>query len=139
VARIGVVLTPAGGALQRLVLPFKLFAGGPFGSGRQWYSWIHIADVIHALVFLAEHPEAAGAYNLTAPNPHKNAEFSKILGRVMQRPSWLPVPGFALRLAFGEVATVVLDGQRVQPGRLLEAGFEFQFPKLETAFRDLLA
>lgn len=138
VTRIGVVLTPEGGALQRLLLPFKFFVGGPFGDGQQWYSWIHVDDVIRALVFLAESSTASGIYNLTAPNPVTNANFSKALGEVLQRPSWLPVPGFAMRLAFGEVSTVVLDGQRVLPKRLLADGFEFMFSDVKPAFRDLL-
>jgi len=138
IARIGVVLTPEGGALKRLLLPFKLFAGGPFGSGQQWYSWIHIDDLIQALVFLTEHPTANGVFNLVSPNPLTNRDFSKALGRAMGRPSWLPVPGFAMRLAFGEVATVVLDGQRVLPQHLEQLGFRFNFAQAEPAFRDLL-
>jgi hypothetical protein len=136
--RTGVVLTPEGGALYRMMLPFKLFAGGPFGNGKQWVSWIHPADEIAAIAFLIENPQAQGAFNLAAPQPVNSATFSKTLGRVMKRPSWLPVPGFAMKAALGEVSTVVLDGQRVLPTRLQALGFEFQFPELEPALRNLL-
>jgi uncharacterized protein len=136
--RSGVVLDPDEGALRRLVLPFRLFAGGPMGSGRQWFSWIHPADEIAAIRFLIENPQASGAFNLCAPGPLTNAEFGKVMGRVLGRPSWLPVPGFALRLALGEVASTVLEGQRAAPKRLLDLGFKFRFPDAEAALRDLL-
>jgi uncharacterized protein (TIGR01777 family) len=138
VARSGVVLSTAGGALPRLLLPFRLFAGGPMGSGKQWMSWIHLQDEVRALRFLIETDEAQGAFNLTAPNPTTNGEMAKVLGRIMRRPSLLPVPGFAMRLAFGEVSDVVLKGQRAVPQRLLDLGFEFQFPDAEAALRNLL-
>jgi uncharacterized protein (TIGR01777 family) len=121
-----------------LLLPFKLFAGGPMGSGRQYLSWIHMADQIAAMRFLMENQGASGAFNLTAPNPVTNKAFAKLLGRVMKRPAFMPVPGLAMRLAFGEVATVVLDGQRVLPARLQEQGFEFQYPEAEDALGEIL-
>ena len=139
VARTGVVLSTEGGALPRLLLPFRLFAGGPMGSGDQWYSWIHIQDQVRALRFLIETEEARGAFNLTAPNPATNGELAKLIGRAMGRPAFFPVPGFALRLAFGEVADVVLKGQRAVPKRLLELGFEFRFPTAKAALIGLLA
>ena len=138
IIRTGIVLSMEGGALQRLLLPFKLFAGGPMGNGRQWYSWIHIKDVMHAIRFLIETPEVEGVFNLTAPNPLTNAALARVIGQVMKRPSFLPVPGFALRLMFGEVATVVLDGQRVLPNHLEALGFTFEFPEAKGALRDLL-
>lgn len=138
IIRSGIVLSTQGGALPRLLFPHKLFVGGPFGNGKQWYSWIHIADEVSAIRFLIENQEAEGVFNLTSPNPLPNAEFSKTLGRVMKRPSLIPVPGFAMKALFGEVSTVVLDGQRVSSNRLQEMGFAFQFPELESAFRDLL-
>jgi hypothetical protein len=138
VIRTGIVLSREGGTLPRLLLPYRLFVGGPFGSGRQYYSWIHIADEVAAIRFLMENEAASGPFNLTAPNPLPNAEFGKVLGRVLRRPSAVPVPGFAMRLLLGEVATVVLDGQRVLPRRLQELGFTFRFPELEAALRDLL-
>ncbi len=138
VVRTGVVLSTEEGALPRLLLPFRLFVGGPMGSGRQWYSWISLQDEARALRFLIETGEARGAFNLTAPNPVTNRELARIIGRVMGRPAFIPVPGFAMRLAFGEVAEVVLQGQRALPQRLLDLGFEFRHQKVEAALRDLL-
>ncbi len=138
VMRIGVILTPESGALLRLLLPFRLFIGGPMGSGEQFYSWIHIDDVIGAMYYLTQIEEPEAVYNLTSPNPIRNKKFSKILGKVLGRPSWLPVPGFALRLAFGEVTTVVLDGQQVYPDNLLADGYKFKYEKLQPALEDLL-
>lgn len=138
VARTGIVLDPEAGALLRLLLPFKLFVGGPMGSGRQPMPWIHPADLIEAMAFLMANPAASGPFNLTAPHPATNREFAAALGRVLGRPSWFPVPGVALKLAFGEVATTVLDGQRALPVRLPKLGFSFRFPDLEPALRDLL-
>jgi uncharacterized protein (TIGR01777 family) len=138
IVRTGMVLDAEEGALPRLLLPFRLFVGGPMGSGKQWYSWIHLRDEARALRFLIENDEANGAFNLTAPNPVRNGEMAKLIGRVMRRPSFIPVPGFALRLAFGEVAEVVLQGQRAVPKGLLDLGFEFDFPEAEAALRDVL-
>jgi uncharacterized protein (TIGR01777 family) len=138
VIRSGVVLHASDGALPRMLLPFKLFAGGPLGNGRQWLSWMHIADEVAAIRFLIEKEEAAGAFNLTAPHPLTNAEFGRVVGRVLGRPAWMPAPVFALRLVLGEMATMVLDGQRAAPRRLLAMGFAFRFPQAEAALRDLL-
>jgi uncharacterized protein (TIGR01777 family) len=138
VIRSGVVLHASDGALPRMLLPFKLFVGGPLGSGRQWLSWLHVADEVAAIRFLMEKEEAAGAFNLATPHPLTNAEFGRAVGRVLGRPAWLPAPAFALRLALGEMATVVLDGQRAVPRRLLDMGFAFRFPEAEAALRDLL-
>lgn len=139
ILRTGLVLERDGGALARLLLPFRLFVGGPLGNGRQGWSWIHRADWVEAVKFLMERPDARGPYNLTAPQPVSNAEFSRVLGQVLGRPSWLPVPGLALRLAFGEGADFLLTGQFVLPRRLLEAGFVFRYPDLESALRAILA
>jgi uncharacterized protein (TIGR01777 family) len=138
IIRTGIVLTTRGGAFPKLVFPFKMFAGGPLGSGKQQTPWIHIDDEIGAIRFLIDHSEARGAFNLSAPNPVTNAEMARAIGNVMGRPAFAPAPGFALRAAFGEVATVVLDGQRAVPKRLLELGYKFKFPALEPAIRDLL-
>jgi uncharacterized protein len=138
ILRTGVVLSLAGGAFPRLALPFKLFVGGPLGSGRQCFPWIHLADQVRAIRFLIDHEGATGPFNLAAPHPLTNAEFGRSLGRVMGRPSIIPVPGLALKLLFGEMATVLLDGQCAVPRRLLDAGFEFQFSTAEEALRDLL-
>ena len=138
IIRTGVVLTPDSGALARLLLPYRMFVGGPFGDGRQWYSWIHIADEVAAIRFLIENSKATGVYNLTAPHPLQNREFGKTLGKVLNRPSWIPIPKFAMEAIFGEVATVVVDGQRVLPKKLQALGFQFQYTDLEPALKDLL-
>jgi uncharacterized protein len=138
VLRTGVVLATAAGALPRMLLPFRLFAGGPVGSGRQWFPWIHAADEVGAIRFLLEREEAAGAFNLVAPEAVTSRGFCRVLGRVLRRPTWLPVPGFALRLAFGDLADTLLTGQRAVPRRLAALGYSFRFPTLEGALRDLL-
>nr|WP_290669254.1 TIGR01777 family oxidoreductase [Ardenticatena sp.] len=139
IIRTGVVLSREGGALPRMLPPFKLGLGGPLGSGRQWFPWIHIRDEVRAIRFLIEHPEAHGPYNLSAPTPVIDAEFTKALGRVLNRPALIPVPALVLKLLFGEMATVLLDGQRAIPHRLQEAGFTFTFEQVEHALRDLLS
>ncbi|MBN1657554.1 MAG: TIGR01777 family oxidoreductase [Anaerolineae bacterium] len=138
IIRSGAVLHAGEGALKRLVLPFRLFVGGPMGSGHQWFSWIHQEDQVRAIRFLIEHEEARGAFNLTAPQPVTNKEFARALGRALGRPSWLPLPAFALRLAFGEVSDVLLTGQAAVPDRLQELGFEFKYPNVELALRELV-
>jgi uncharacterized protein (TIGR01777 family) len=138
VIRTGIVLQKGAGVLPQLMLPFQLMVGGPVGSGNQIYSWIHIMDEAAAILFLLENEHCKGAYNLTAPNPCSNAEMGKALAKVMHKPYWIPVPGFALKLALGEMSTLVLDGQRVLPRRLESEGFVFKFPELEEALRDLL-
>jgi len=134
----GVVMSPQGGALPFMLLPFKLFVGGPLGSGKQWFSWIHIADEVRAIRFLLDRSDARGAFNLCAPEPLRNGELARVIGRVMGRPSFMPTPAFAMKLLLGDKATLVLDGQRQVPRRLIEMGFQFQFPKAEAALQDLL-
>jgi uncharacterized protein (TIGR01777 family) len=107
------------------------------GSGRQWYSWIHIQDVIEAIRYLLENDTTHGAYNLTAPNPLTNADLGRAIARVFKRPYWIPAPAFALRLVLGEMSTLVLEGQRVLPQRLIEAGYQFHFPHAEGALKEL--
>jgi len=138
VIRSGVVLSTRGGALQRMLLPFKLFAGGPLGGGRQWLSWVHIADEVRGIRFLIDHPEASGPFNLCSPNPITNSQFARAAGSVLKRPSFIPTPAWAVRLVFGEMASIVLQGQRGVPRRLLEMGFTFRFADLGYALRDLL-
>ncbi len=138
VIRTGVVLSQEDGALPRMLLPFKLFAGGPIGSGRQGFPWIHIHDETAAIRFLIDHPSASGPFNLAAPNPVSNAEFSRALGRVLKRPAFMPTPGFALKLMFGEMASILLTGQYAVPRRLLELGFAFRFTEAGQALQDLL-
>jgi hypothetical protein len=135
ITRFGVVLGRGGGILAQLVPLFKAFVGGPVGSGRQWFSWIDQSDQLRAFLFVLEHPDLAGAINFTAPNPVRNADFAKALGKVLNRPSWVPTPGFAVKLAMGEFADVVLGGQKVLPKKLLEAGFTFEYPTIEAALR----
>ena len=138
IARTGVVLARDGGALPRIVMPFRMFAGGPVGSGRQVLPWIHLVDEASALVHLLEEDGAHGAFNLAAPGAVTNRELARAVGRALRRPSFVPTPGFALRLALGEMATLVLDGQRAVPEKLLESGFGFRFAELEPALEDLL-
>ncbi len=136
--RTGAVLSTRGGVLPLMALPFKLFVGGPVGSGRQYVPWIHIVDEVAAIRFLIDNQEAAGPFNLSAPNPLTNAQFSRTLARVLGRPAWIRVPGPILRLLLGEMASLVLEGQRAVPQRLLDIGFSFRFPDAEAALRDLL-
>jgi uncharacterized protein (TIGR01777 family) len=138
IIRTGAVLDRKEGALPRLLFQYRLFVGGPIGGGRQWLSWIHPADAVAAIRYLIERQEASGPFNLTAPEPKPNAEFGRALGRVMGRPSFVPIPGLPLRLALGEISSVVLEGQRVIPRRLLDLGFEFRFPMAEAALKDVL-
>ncbi len=138
VIRTGVVLSIQGGALPRMLLPFRLFLGGPLGSGRQYFPWIHLDDQVAAIRFLLERPETQGPFNLCAPNPVTNRAFCQTLGQVLGRPAWLPTPALALRLLFGEMATVILEGQRTVPHRLQEAGYTFRFPELRPALQDLV-
>lgn len=138
IARTGIVLSTNGGALPKILLPFKLFAGGPMGNGQQWWPWIHMDDEVRAIRFLMDNEMATGPFNLTAPAPLSNKEFASVVGKVMGRPAFLPVPAPALKLALGEMSTVLLDGQRALPRRLQELGFEFNHPALEGALEDLL-
>lgn len=138
VIRTGVVLSSEGGALPRMLLPFRFFAGGRLGSGWQWFPWIHIADEVGAIRFLIENEAASGPFNLTAPVPLTNGEFSRLLGQQLRRPAFMPAPAFVLRLLFGEMATALLDGQRAIPQHLLQMGFMFRFPDANSALRDLL-
>lgn len=138
IARTGIVLSTNGGALPKILLPFKLFAGGPMGNGQQWWPWIHMDDEVRAIRFLMDNEMATGPFNLTAPAPLSNKEFASVVGKVMGRPAFLPAPAPALKLALGEMSTVLLDGQRALPRRLQELGFEFNHPALEGALEDLL-
>jgi uncharacterized protein len=137
--RTGVVLSPHGGALAKMLPPFRLGIGGPVAGGRQFVPWIHLDDVVEALILCLEDERASGPINLTAPSPVSNAELASTLGRVLHRPALLPVPGLALRALYGEMASVVLTGQRAIPARLQELGYEFRHPKLGPALRDVLA
>ena len=135
--RTGMVLGP-GGVLPRMMLPFRLFVGGPVGSGRQVVSWIHRDDLVGLICFILENDHVSGPINATAPQPVTNRQFARVLGRVMGRPAFLPTPGFVLRLALGEMADLVLTGQRVIPKRALEYRYTFRYPELEGALRNVL-
>jgi len=138
-ARIGVVLTPAGGALRLMLPAFRLGVGGRIGSGAQWMSWITLDDLLGAARHVLDTPELNGPVNLVAPSPVTNDEFTRCLGAVLRRPALLPVPAAALRLAMGQMAEeTVLASQRVMPVRLRETGYHFQYPELEGALRHLL-
>jgi uncharacterized protein (TIGR01777 family) len=137
VIRSGIVLSNEGGAWTRIVLPFKLFVGGPLGSGKQYWPWIHIDDEVLAIRFLIENENAEGVFNLCAPTPLTNREFATTLGKVMGRPAFFPVPGFALKTLFGELATILLDGRRAVPQHLQELGYNFKYPTAEAAFQEL--
>jgi uncharacterized protein (TIGR01777 family) len=141
VIRSGIVLSKEGGAWPRIVLPFKLFAGGPIASGKQYWPWIHLDDEVGAIRFLIDiliaNEQAQGVFNLSAPSPLTNKEFANTLGKVMGRPALLPVPGFALQIVFGEMSTVLIDGQRAVPKHLQELGYAFKFASAEDAFQDL--
>lgn len=136
--RTGVVLAREGGALPQMLTPFKMFVGGPVGSGRQVMSWIHIEDLVGEILFALDHAQIAGPVNGTAPHPVTNREFSKALGRVLHRPSFMKMPGFMMRVMLGEVAGVVTTGQRVLPRKALDAGYQFRFAEVDTALRDIL-
>jgi uncharacterized protein len=133
--RTGVVVSPSGGALERMLPPFKLGVGGPVAGGRQFIPWVHLDDVVGAIVFCIEKNEATGPVNLSAPEPVTNREFSKALGRVLRRPAVAPVPALAVRLLYGEMATVVTTGVRMVPRRLRELDYTFRRPELEPALR----
>jgi len=138
VLRTGIVLSREGGALPKMALPFRMMAGGPMGGGRQWVPWIHIVDEVGAIRFLLEREDADGPFNLSAPEPLTNRDFSHALGRALARPSFAPAPGFALRLLLGEMADALLHGQRAVPQRLLELGYVFRYPEAAGALRNLV-
>ena len=137
--RFGVVLGPDGGALKQMMLPFRFGAGGPIGSGKQWMSWVDREDVIRAVEWAIDNPSVRGTYNVTAPEPVRNRDFVRALGRAMHRPSIMPTPGFALRLAFGEMADeMLLGGQRVVPARATREGFTFRYPTLDASLKHIV-
>ena len=137
VLRTGVVLSNEGGAYPKMKMPVSLFAGGPIGSGKQWLPWIHIDDQVRAIQFLIEHETASGPFNLAAPTPVTNKQFVQALGEIINRPSFLPTPGIAMQLLFGEMAVVLLEGQRAVPAALQALGFEFKYATLEAALAAL--
>lgn len=137
IPRIAVVLGD-GGALAKMKLPFSLGLGGRLGSGGQWFSWVHVTDLVRMMGFLLENPALSGAFNACSPNPTTNTDFTRTLAQTLKRPAFFPVPAPALRLIMGEMASMLLEGQRCVPARLLEAGFTFSYPALDTALADIL-
>lgn len=135
VIRTGIVLDRNGGALPQMALPFHFFVGGPVGSGTQYVSWIHKDDWVAMTTWALMNPAVSGPLNVTAPEPVTNREFTKALGRALHRPAFMPAPGFALRIVLGEMAGIILEGQRVLPARARELGFEFKYSSLEPALR----
>lgn len=138
ILRTGIVLSKRGGALPKIMMPFKFFVGGPLGNGRQWMPWIHIVDQVRAIKFLLDHPEADGPFNLVSPNPVTNKEFGEILGATMRRPAFMPAPAFAMKAVLGEMSTILLDGQRAIPQKLEALGFSFTYPSLRDTLRNLV-
>jgi hypothetical protein len=136
--RTGVVLDTLGGALPKMLMPFRFMAGGPIGNGQQWFPWIHYQDEVAAIRFLIQTEAARGPVNLAAPKPLRNRDFAKVVGKVMHRPAFAPAPGFVFKTMFGEMSTVLLDGQQAVPQRLQALGYQFKFPEAESALRDLL-
>ncbi|WP_078381763.1 TIGR01777 family oxidoreductase [Sutcliffiella halmapala] len=136
--RFGIVLDKNEGALPKMVLPYKMFVGGKIGSGDQWMSWVHIKDVVCAIAFCIDNKEIEGPVNVTAPTPLPMKDFGKILGSVISRPHWFPTPGFALKLALGEMSELVLKGQKVLPVKLEESGYNFFYNQLEDALSNIL-
>jgi hypothetical protein len=138
IVRIGIVMGPGGGVLSRMMFPFQLFTGGPLGSGQQWVSWVHRDDLVSLILKALTDTALSGAYNATAPTPVRMSELCQQLGQIINRPSWLPVPEFALALLLGEAAQVVLQGQKVLPERTQASGFQFQYPTLKEALTQIL-
>lgn len=137
VIRTGLVMTRSGGWMAPLLLPFRLFVGGPLGNGKQWWPWIHIEDYVQSVIQLIERSDSTGVYNIVGPNPCRMEEFGKVLASVIERPYWFPTPGFGLKLLLGEMSTLVLDGQRAMPKKLLEGGYVYAYPELRPALIDL--
>lgn len=137
--RFGIILGKENGALPLMALPYKMGVGGQVGSGKQWVSWVHVSDVARAILFVIENENIKGPFNLTSPDPKQMNEFGQILGDVLHRPHWIPVPSFSLKLALGEKSQLVLEGQRVMPEKLLSNGFNFKFPDLRDALENIYA
>ncbi|MGZ3539197.1 MAG: TIGR01777 family oxidoreductase, partial [Thermodesulfobacteriota bacterium] len=138
ITRFGIVMGEKGGALSQMIPLFKKYIGGPIGSGKQWFSWVHIKDLAEAFAFLLKHPEISGPVNVCSPNPIRNRDLAKALGKALHRPSFMPAPAFMVKLVLGEFGSVILKRQRVIPRRLLESGFSFQYPDIEKALQGVV-
>jgi hypothetical protein len=137
--RFGVILGKGGGALAKMIPAFKFFVGGPIGSGNQWFPWMHLTDLMAAILFVCEHPQVNGPLNFCAPNPLRNRELAKTLGQVLGRPAIMPTPAFMVRTVLGEFGNVLLDSQRTIPAKLLSHGFEFQYPDIRSALKEVVS
>jgi uncharacterized protein (TIGR01777 family) len=138
ITRFGIVMGEKGRALRQMIPLFKKYIGGPIGSGKQWFSWVHIKDLVEAFTFLLKHPEISGPVNVCSPNPVRNKDLAKALGKALHKPSFIPSPGFMVKLVLGEFGSVILEGQRVIPRRLLENGFVFQYPDIDKALQSIV-
>lgn len=138
ITRFGIVLGTNGGALGQMIPLFKKFLGGPIGSGKQWFSWVHANDLTEAFSFLLKHPELSGPFNVCSPKPVRNKDLATAIGKVLHRPSFMPAPGFMIRLVLGEFGTVILKGQKVVLRRLIESGFVFKYPEIDEALADII-
>lgn len=138
ITRFGIVLGKTGGALGQMIPTFRRFVGGPLGSGKQWFSWIHMEDLVNAFLFTLDNPEINGPVNFCSPNPVRNEDLARALGKALSRPSFFRTPAFLLRLFLGEFGSMVLKGQRVIPAKLIKAGFAFQYPELEGALHEVV-
>ena len=138
ITRFGIVMGEKGGALSQMIPLFKKYIGGPIGSGKQWFSWIHIKDLAEAFAFLLKHPEISGPVNVCSPSPVRNKDLAKALGKALHKPSFVPAPGFMIRLVLGEFGSVILKGQRVVPRKLLENGFVFQYADIDKALQSIV-
>ena len=138
ITRFGIVMGEKGGALSQMIPLFKKYIGGPIGSGKQWFSWIHIKDLAEAFAFLLKHPEISGPVNVCSPNPARNKDLAKALGKALHRPSFIPAPGFMVKWVLGEFGSVILEGQKVIPRKLLDLGFVFQYPDIDKALQSIV-
>ncbi|MGD9060855.1 MAG: DUF1731 domain-containing protein, partial [Desulfobacterales bacterium] len=135
----GVILGKGGGALDKMIPAFKSFVGGPIGSGSQWFPWMHLTDLMAAIALIFEQPGVDGPFNFCAPNPIRNRELASTLGEVLGRPAFMPAPAFMIRMVLGEFGNVLLDSQRTVPDKLLSHGFEFQYPDIMSAIREVVS
>jgi uncharacterized protein (TIGR01777 family) len=138
ITRFGIVVGKTGGALGQMIPAFKKFVGGPLGSGNQWFSWIHMEDLLNAFMFVLDNEDIKGPVNFCSPNPVRNRDLAKALGRVLRRPSFLTTPGFMLRLVLGEFGSVLLEGQRVIPAKLVKHGYAFRYPDITAALEQVV-
>lgn len=136
--RFGVILGKDGGALSKMIPQFKVFAGGPIGNGQQWFAWMHLDDLMTAIIYILDHPEISGPVNFCAPYPVRNRELAGALGKILHRPAFMPAPAFMMRMLLGEFSQVLLGGQRTRPDKLLQHGFQFQYPEIEKALEAIV-